>query len=606
MCGIVGYVGTRDALPLLLSGLQRLEYRGYDSTGLAVCSADTMRVVRSEGKLQQLQSKINPTDFVGHTGVGHTRWATHGKPSDQNAHPHCSEHIAIVHNGIIENYHTLRNEIESDGYQCVSETDSEIIAHLILKTLRDGAQTLSLALRGVLPKLEGSYAIVLLSEREPERIVAATNGSPLVIGKGKNEMFLASDVTAFLSETNHVVYLEAGDVVTLEQDSIDVVNHDGMPVSKSSSEITWNITQAEKQGFRHFMLKEIYEQPQVLSDTLSGRIDAANAHVVLDEISIDPALQKLSLIACGTSFHAALIGRFLFEQLARISSSCELASEFRYRNPVIGTDELTVVISQSGETADTMIAAQEAKRLGSKILAISNVIDSSLPRFSDHVLYTRAGPEISVASTKAFTTQLVTLALLAIHIGVQKNTIDDTTRSHLIDELMMLPTKMADSIRSSECLQDIIVHYENARGFIFLGRGNLYPIALEGALKLKETSYLHAEGYPAGEMKHGPIAMIDKDFPVIALAPQGVLYPKMKTNIAEVKSRGARVIAIATEGDKEITSLVDDVVFLPDIHPLFLPVLASVPMQLFAYYVADRKGTDIDQPRNLAKSVTVE
>jgi glucosamine--fructose-6-phosphate aminotransferase (isomerizing) len=606
MCGIVGYIGERQATPILLNGLRRLEYRGYDSAGVAVWNNGESRVVRCRGKLKGLEDLLQKDPAAGALGIGHTRWATHGRPSDENAHPHKAGGISVVHNGIIENHLALRDELRAAGASFTSETDTEIFAHLIRHEMTS-APNITEAVRRALAKVTGAFAIVVMNDADPSALVAAKNSSPMVVGLGKGESFIASDITAILDETREMIIVDEGEIVTVTREGASFISFDGKPLERKPRTVQWSSVQAQKSGYKHFMLKEICEQPRSIADTMAGRLELERDNVSLDGISLDAeAVRRVVFIACGTSYHASLVGKFLIEGLARIPSEVDLASEFRYRDPLVGKGDLVVAISQSGETADTMGAVREARQKGAQVLAISNVLDSSIPRLANHAFYTHAGPEIGVASTKAFTTQLLSLVLLAIHLGRQNGKLTAQRAHELLAELVALPAKMTDVVEHSAQLQVIARRYGNSRGFLFLGRGNQYPIALEGALKLKEISYIHAEGYAAGEMKHGPIALIDSELPVVVLAPRGPNYDKVISNLAEVRAREGKVIAIATRGDREIGHQADEVVQLPDTAPELQPILTCVPLQLLAYYVADFKGTDIDQPRNLAKSVTVE
>ncbi len=607
MCGIIGYIGSRQATPLLVGGLRKLEYRGYDSAGVSVWNDGLSRVVRCRGKLGNLEEKLVREPAPGTIGIGHTRWATHGRPSDENSHPHKVGPISVIHNGIIENHLALRQELTASGSLFSSETDTEIFAHLVERQLVDGAEDLTGAVRRALQKVRGSYAFVVMSDKEPGTLVAAKNSSPLVVGLGEGENFVASDVTAILSETRKVLFIDEGEIVTVTRDGVAITDFEGKPRHREPKVITWSAVQAEKGGFKHFMLKEIHEQPRAVADTLVGRIDLEGDDVRLDGIELDvKAIKRIVFIACGTSFHASLVGEFLVESLARIPVEVDLASEFRYRDPIVGPGDLVVAVSQSGETLDTMEAIREAKKKGATVLAISNVVEASIPRLSDHAFYTHAGPEIGVASTKAFTTQLVSMALLAIYLGRRTGTLSHERARVLLSELVQLPNKMRDVVEMGAHLQVLARRYGQASGFLFLGRGAQYPIALEGALKLKEISYIHAEGYAAGEMKHGPIALIDDQLPVVVLVPKGPSYDKTVSNLAEVRARQGKVLAIATRGDSEIGQHADDVVLVPDTALELQPILTVLPLQLLSYYVADLKGTDVDQPRNLAKSVTVE
>jgi len=606
MCGIVGFIGDREATPILIKGLRRLEYRGYDSAGVSVWSEGKSRVVRCQGKLSGLEQKLLSEPAPGHLGIGHTRWATHGRPSDENAHPHKVGSVSVVHNGIIENHLALRHELVQGGARFTSETDTEIFSHLIAHEL-EGTEDLTEAVRRALKKVVGAYAIVVMNDEDPTCLVAAKNASPLVVGLGKGETFVASDVTAILDETRQIIFVDEGEIVTVTKDGAVISDFEKRVVSREPTTITWSAVQAEKAGYRHFMLKEIHEQPRSVADTLAGRVNLEEDDVSLDGIDLDvSSIRRIVMVACGTSYHASLVGEYLIEELARIPVEVELGSEFRYRDPLVGPGDLIIAISQSGETADTMAAIREAKDKGAKVMAISNVLGSSIPRLSDYAFYTHAGPEIGVASTKAFTTQLVALVLVAIHLGRRTGRLQPERARELLAELVGLPSKMSEVVEHSAQLQVIARRYGHAHGFLFLGRGNQFPIALEGALKLKEISYIHAEGYAAGEMKHGPIALIDDELPVVVLVPQGPQYDKVVSNLTEVRAREGKIIAVATRGDREIGSSADEVVLVPDTAVELQPILTCLPLQLLAYYVADFKGTDIDQPRNLAKSVTVE
>jgi glucosamine--fructose-6-phosphate aminotransferase (isomerizing) len=607
MCGIIGYVGSRQATPLLVGGLRKLEYRGYDSAGVSVFDSGASRVVRCRGKLSALEDKLAREPAPGMIGIGHTRWATHGRPSDENSHPHKVGPVSVIHNGIIENHLALRAELASQGAQFSSETDTEIFAHLVERQLAAGAENLTVAVRRSLHKVRGSYAFVVMSDKEPGTLVAAKNSSPLVVGLGDGENFVASDVTAILSETRKVIFIDEGEIVTVTAAGVAITDFDGKPKHREPKIITWSAVQAEKGGFKHFMLKEIHEQPRAVADTLVGRVDLEGDDVRLDGVELDVAkIKRVIFIACGTSYHASLVGEFLVEGLARIPVDVDLASEFRYRDPIVGAGDLVIAVSQSGETLDTMEAVREAKKKGATVLALSNVVESSIPRLADHAFYTHAGPEIGVASTKAFTTQLVAITLIAIYLGRRTGALSRERARALLAELVQLPQKMRDVVEGGAQLQVLARRYGHATGFLFLGRGAQYPIALEGALKLKEISYIHAEGYAGGEMKHGPIALIDEHLPVVVLVPRGPHYEKMVSNLAEVRARQGKVLAIATKGDNEIGSAADDVVLVPDTALELQPILSVLPLQMLSYYVADGKGTDVDQPRNLAKSVTVE
>jgi glutamine---fructose-6-phosphate transaminase (isomerizing) len=608
MCGIVGYIGDQDCTSILIEGLRKLEYRGYDSAGVSIWNNGESRVIRCRGKLSQLENLLKKDPPSGKLGVGHTRWATHGRPSDENAHPHKVGGVSVVHNGIIENHIALRAELMAGGRTFSSETDTEIVAHLVDAALKSGAKTLPEAVRRALERVQGAYAIVVMSDGHPDTLVAAKNASPLVIGLGDGENFIASDVPAILAHTRKMLFLEEGEIATLTRQGVTLMDLHGKPIERQPKQILWSAVQAEKGGFKHFMLKEIHEQPRAVSDTLRGRLDLKNGTALLDDVVLDPdKIKRIFIVACGTSFHAALVGKFLIEGLARLQVEVDLASEFRYRDPLVGEGDLCIAISQSGETADTLAALKEARTRGARTLAITNVVESSIARAANHVFYTHAGPEIGVASTKAFTTQLVSLALVAIHLGRKTGGLTPEHASRLLDGLLHLPNQMKDVVDQAAQLHVLARRYGMAaKGFLFLGRGTQYPIALEGALKLKEISYIHAEGYASGEMKHGPIALIDSALPVVVLAPAGPVYEKTISNLSEVRAREGKIIAIASRGNHEIGALADDVFFIPECLPELQPILTVLPLQLLAYHVADLKGTDVDQPRNLAKSVTVE
>ncbi|TRZ99000.1 MAG: glutamine--fructose-6-phosphate transaminase (isomerizing) [Nitrospiraceae bacterium] len=609
MCGIVGYIGSRDAVPLLLDGLKRLEYRGYDSAGIAVLCDGKIDIRRSVGKLANLEKALNGTGLSGTVGIGHTRWATHGKPSEQNAHPHRSGPLALVHNGIIENYATLKEGLQKEGYRFESETDTEVMAHLIARSLKAGL-SLEEAVRAATREVRGSYAIAVMSQDAPRTLVAARAGCPLVIGKGGHGAFVASDVTAILAHTRDVVFLEDGELAVLSENGLAVKDADGKPVTRTVTRIAWDAAAAEKGGYPHFMLKEIHEQPQAILDTMRGRYTYEQGEADLPDIGLTPeqfkAIHRIWIVACGTSWHAGLVGKYLIEEMVRAPVQVDIGSEFRYRNPLIGPGDLLVAISQSGETADTLAAVREAKKHGVQVVSICNVVGSTLARESDGVLYTHAGPEIGVASTKAFTAQLTALYLLALHLGRVRGKVSAQDGKAWLDRLATLPAHVRRLLGREAELIAIATRYHAKNNFLYLGRGINYPIALEGALKLKEISYIHAEGYAAGEMKHGPIALIDKDMPVVVLAPRDRLYEKTVSNLMEVKARNAPVIAFVTEGEWELGKQADAVFTVPDVHPLLTPVLFTVPLQLLAYHIAVLRGTDVDQPRNLAKSVTVE
>ncbi|MEM7155823.1 MAG: glutamine--fructose-6-phosphate transaminase (isomerizing) [Myxococcota bacterium] len=611
MCGIVGYTGHQQAAPLLLEGLRRLEYRGYDSAGVAVQDGSSTRIARAEGKLKHLASLLEREPVGGTTGIGHTRWATHGPPSEQNAHPHRQGKVSVVHNGIIENHMELRARLSESGRTFGSDTDSEIFAHLVEQQVQKHGGDLRAAVARALEGVRGTWAICVLHDDHQGEIVAARNNAPLLIGLGEDEdggeNFVGSDVAAMLSHTRRVVDLDDGDTALVTRTGITVHDAEGKPVERPERWIDWSPVAAERQGYRHFMLKEVHEQPQVISDTLAGRIQMGEADVNLDGLDLDVGnLNKVTIVACGTSWHAGLAGKYMIERLARIPVEVDLASEFRYREPIIGDNDLVVAISQSGETADTLAALQEARRLGARTLTICNVVGSSIARAAHHVVYTHAGPEISVASTKAFTSQLTMLTLLAIHLGKRSGHLPEARIRELLEGLSAVPEHAANVLGQLSAMQVVARRYMNARDFLYLGRGLGFPVALEGALKLKEISYVHAEGYASGEMKHGPIALVDEELPVVGVALSGPGYEKVVSNLEEVRARGGKIIALATVGDSHIADIANDVILLPDVDEVFQPILATIPLQLLAYHVAVLKGTDVDQPRNLAKSVTVE
>ena len=606
MCGIVGYVGPQPCFEILLDGLRRLEYRGYDSAGTAIVEGGKSHITRAEGKLANLARLLAEAKPAGTVGIGHTRWATHGRPSEQNAHPHKYGRAAVVHNGIIENHAALRSQLQSAGHKFSSETDTEIVAHLVDDELAGGQPPVE-AVRRALRRVEGSYAICVLVDGAPDQIIAARCDAPLILGVGEGENFVASDIPAILHRTRDMVFLEEGELAVVKADSLQLMDLEGRPIDRKPQHILWDAMMAEKGGHKHFMLKEIHEQPRAVTDTIRDRISAANGDAYIDGFEIDvKKLKGVTIVACGTSYHAGIVGRLLIESLARIRVEVDLGSEFRYRDPLIGPDDLLVVISQSGETADTLAALREAKKKGARVLSVCNVVGSTIARESHGVLYTHAGPEIGVASTKAFTTQLAAMVLLAIFLGRRSGALSEDKAKELIKELAAIPHHMKEVLDHAATVQVISRRYSTARDFLFLGRGINYPIALEGALKLKEISYIHAEGYPAGEMKHGPIALIDEHMPVVVLAPRGSHYEKIINNLTEVRARQGKVIAVASRGDPEIGNMVDDVIQIPDVRPELQPLLTVLPLQLLAYQVADIRGTDVDQPRNLAKSVTVE
>ena len=610
MCGIVGYLGKKEAQPIIIEGLKRLEYRGYDSAGIAVFNQGKIEIKRSEGKLKFLETLLEKDNFNGGTGIGHTRWATHGRPSETNAHPYRAGGVVVVHNGIIENYLELKAALKKEGHKFTSETDTEIISHLINKFILGGEDFVS-AVQKALKKLKGSYAVGVIHEKDPDKLIAARKESPLVIGWGDNEYFLASDIPAILPYTREMVFLEDGEMAIFSYKGPKLVTLDGKTVKREPKHIHWDPLMAEKGGYKHFMLKEIFEQPRALVDTFRDRILESQGEIVLDDFTLSPAdlnkLERIYLVACGTSWHAALTGKFMLEKLCRIPVEVDLGSEFRYRDSVINENCLLITISQSGETADTMAALREGKKKKALTLSICNVLESSIARESGAVLYTRAGPEIGVASTKAFTTQLAALYLLAIYLGRVNKRLSRKDGKKYIKDLTILSHQVEQVLERQEKIKNISKAYAHARDFLYLGRGISYPIALEGALKLKEISYIHAEGYPAGEMKHGPIALIDENMPVVVLAAKNsITYEKVLSNVEEVKSRGGKVIAVVSDSDSGIASRVNDVIFVPENNPFLTPILLTIPLQLIAYHIAVIRGTDVDQPRNLAKSVTVE
>jgi glucosamine--fructose-6-phosphate aminotransferase (isomerizing) len=617
MCGIVGYIGPKPLIPVLLEGLRKLEYRGYDSAGIAVVSDGKVAVRRSSGKLVNLIKMLEKNELKGDYGIGHTRWATHGRPTEENAHPHrdCSGKIVVVHNGIIENYLELKHELQEKGHHFVTETDTEIIAHLV-ESLVPG-RTFAEAVGAALTRLRGSFAVCIISADTPNTILAARSGPPLIIGQGKGELLVASDVPALLQHTRNIYFMHDGEMAILSPDGVQIQDFQGGPRTFSPQEIEWSPEMAERGGYPHFMLKEIHEQPRAIQDTIVGRISLDSGHVFLDEANLSEeilaAVDRVHIVACGTSWHSALVGKFLLEELARIPVEVDYGSEFRYRDPLLDERSLVVAISQSGETADTLAAVREAKVKNARILAICNVVGSMLTRESHGTLYTRTGPEIGVASTKAFTSQLVVLFLLALHLAQIRRKITPEETAELLAELTRVPHHVQELLSCDELYNRIAQTLYQRYNFLYLGRGIHYPIALEGALKLKEISYIHAEGYPAGEMKHGPNALIDENLPVVALAardrrnPKSVLrYEKMLSNIEEVRAREGIVIAVATEGDTHVPQRSTHFVSVPELSDYLIPILLSVPLQLLAYHIAVLRGCDVDQPRNLAKSVTVE
>jgi glucosamine--fructose-6-phosphate aminotransferase (isomerizing) len=617
MCGIVGYIGSHKAVPIILEGLKRLEYRGYDSAGLAVYGDDNQLAIRrAQGKLRNLEEVIRQNPLEGTFGIGHTRWATHGRPTEENAHPHrdCHGSLVVVHNGIIENYLALKHRLQSQGHVFVTETDTEVIAHLVESHFNGNLED---AVRAAVREFTGSFAMAVISSADPRKIVAARYQAPLVVGTGDGEYFVASDVPAILAHTQDMIFLADGDMAVLTDDGVRLSDFEGHPISRKREHILWDPILAEKGGYKHFMLKEIYEQPRAVRDTTLGRVSQETGQVFLDEMDIAPAefarFRQVKIIACGTSWHAALAGKFMIEKLARLPVEVDYGSEFRYRDPIMSDHTLTIVISQSGETADTLAAQREAKQKGSPTLAICNAVGSMITREAAGTIYTHAGPEIGVASTKAFTCQLTALFILAMYLGQANGSLDESCSRALVQELLHIPGKLEAVLSHDPVYEALGRELHRATDFLFLGRGVHFPIALEGALKLKEISYIHAEGYPAGEMKHGPNALIDEKLPVVVLATHDssnresrLLYEKTLSNIQEVKAREGIVVALVTEGDQEVRRFADHVIEIPPASDLLAPILEIAPLQLLAYHIAVRRGCDVDQPRNLAKSVTVE
>ena len=624
MCGIVGYVGKKPVVPVIIEGLRKLEYRGYDSAGIAVGGiGDGLQLRRAEGKLRNLEEVLRQHPIEGTFGIGHTRWATHGRPSEENAHPHrdCSGRIVVVHNGIVENYVPLKKQLIAEGHNFITETDTEVIAHLVEKFYAKDSSgkrpPLEEAVRRTVKMLTGVFALGVISADDPNKIVAARNGPPAVVGLGNDEYFVASDVPALLEHTRDLFFLGDGDLAVITRDGVQMSDFDGKPVRRDVQHVTWDPIMAEKGGFKHFMLKEIYEQPRAVRDTTLGRISQDTGQVFLGEMGITPAefkaARKINIEACGTSWHAGQAGKFMIESLARIPVEVDYASEWRYRDPIVDPNTITLVISQSGETADTIAAQREAKARGSKTLAICNVVGSMIAREAAGTVYTHAGPEIGVASTKAFTAQLTALYILSLYLAQVRGMITQAQSETAVHELTRIPGKIEQLLTRDEQCDELARRYVKATDFLFLGRGIHYPIALEGALKLKEISYIHAEGYPAGEMKHGPNALIDENLPVVIIATRDsenelsmIRYEKTISNLKEVKARSGKVIALATEGDEDIKDAADHVIYIPPAPDNLSPILEIVPLQLLAYHIAVRRGCDVDQPRNLAKSVTVE
>jgi glucosamine--fructose-6-phosphate aminotransferase (isomerizing) len=609
MCGIVAYLGPRDAVSVLIDGLKRLEYRGYDSAGVAFLNEGSLKVLKKEGRIAVLEEELKSQKWHSRIGIGHTRWATHGRPSDVNAHPHldCSGKFAVVHNGIIENYGELRIALEGRGHRFASETDTEVLAHLVEEAYQGD---LCAAVRTTLQQVRGSYALAVLSEYEPGKIVAARKDSPLVLGVGKGEYFLASDIPALLPYTREVCLLDDGEIVEVSGEGFRVLDANGVSPTKKTFYVDWDQEAAERGGYPHFMLKEICEQPQALRKTLGGRLTPDGARISFEKLGLSPELlrefRRIFITACGTAYHAGLVGKYVLEKLARIPVEVDLASEFRYRDPIIDQQTLVLVISQSGETADTLAALREARSRGCQVLAITNVVGSSVAREADHVLYTWAGPEIAVASTKAYTTQLLVLYMIGLLFAEARGAIGSEEAAEIVAYLKELPEKVEMVLEEKEVIKELAEHYSSCRDVFFIGRGLDYAVALEGALKLKEISYIHAEAYAAGELKHGTLALIEKGVPVVALATQEELLEKMVSNIKEVKAREGVVISVCCGQKREVEETSDHLIRIPDVPSLVTPILSVVPLQLFAYYMAAARGCDIDKPRNLAKSVTVE
>ncbi len=609
MCGIVGYIGNKNAAPFLLDGLTKLEYRGYDSAGIAIFDGNNIFIEKSVGRLDALKDKLKGRTPDGVIGIGHTRWATHGRPSDQNAHPHtdCDGNFVVVHNGIIENFMTLKEQLIARGHRFTSETDTEVVAHLIEEFYKGDFAD---AVRAVLKKIEGSYSLVFMSKNHPDTLICAKQDNPLVVGLGDGENFIASDIPAIINHTRKTYILNDGEVAIVKKTSVEITDRNGAPVDKKIFHVNWNAEAAEKGGYEHFMLKEINEQPKAVRDTMSKRVAKDGSRITLDELNWSTeflnGIDKVYIVACGTAYHAGLVGKFYIEKLARILVEVDLASEFRYRDPIVDEKTLVIVISQSGETSDTLAALKESKRRGAKTLAVTNVVGSSIAREADQVIHTWAGPEIAVASTKAYTTQLILMFMLALYMAQLRSTVTDERARELIGLLKKIPAQISETLSDVEPIKTFARRYGFNEDVFYIGRSLDYDVALEGALKLKEISYIHAEAYASGELKHGTLALIVEGVPVIALATQKSVYEKTVSNIKEVKARDAVVIGIAADGDTEIEKFVDHVMFVPDTDELLIPLLAVVPLQLLAYYAAITRGCDVDKPRNLAKSVTVE
>ena len=611
MCGIVGYIGFRDAWPIIVKGLHRLEYRGYDSAGIALIDK-TLSIYKKAGKVSDLESAVEGENLNGQIGMGHTRWATHGEPSDRNSHPHTSgdESLAIIHNGIIENYSTLKETLLSRGHIFRSDTDTEVLIHLIEDIRNQTDLDLREAVRIALNEVVGAYAIVIMDKNDPDELIAARKGSPMVLGVGKNEYFIASDASPIIEYTKNVIYLKDNEIAFIRRDDLLIKSIDNVVQIPYVQELELKLEMLEKGGFDHFMLKEIYEQPRSIKDCMRGRIYPSSGQVQLGGIKEYAEklknVDRIIIVACGTSWHAGLVGEYLIEECARIPVEVEYASEFRYRNPIISEKDIVIAVSQSGETADTMAAIELAKEKGATIFGICNVVGASIPRLTHAGVYTHAGPEIGVASTKAFTAQVTVLTLMALYMAQQRGTISQTKLVQLLTELNEIPVLVEKCLESNDKIRIIAEQFKDARNFLFLGRGSGFPVALEGALKLKEISYIHAEGYPAAEMKHGPIALIDEEMPVVFIATKNSSYEKVISNIQEVKARKGNVIAIVTEGDTVVKNMADYTIEIPDADEIFLPLLATIPLQLLSYHIAVLRGCNVDQPRNLAKSVTVE
>jgi glutamine---fructose-6-phosphate transaminase (isomerizing) len=609
MCGIVGYIGARDAAPIILGSLRKLEYRGYDSAGIAVLNSGEVGIRRCLGKLNNLESLLSARPIPGTIGIGHTRWATHGKPSEINAHPHQAGSVVVVHNGIIENYLELKEYLLGKGAKFESETDTEIVAHLVDEKIRRGVDFLT-AVQKSLKEIQGSYALVFLNLKDPDRLIVAKNSTPIVLGSGAGETLIASDIPALLDHTRKVTFLEDGEIAEVKASGFRIMNGKGKSLTRPVKEITWDAVAAQKGGYRHFMLKEIHEQPRTITDTFRGRISLKGGTVALEGIPLTAAemrrIKKIHLVACGTAWHAALVGKFMLEEIARVPAEVDYGSEFRYRSPLVDRESLLLLISQSGETADTLAAIETARKKKAKVISICNVVDSTIARKSDGVFYTHAGPEISVASTKAFTSQLTALYLLAIGLGRLNGRLAAPEAKRLLKEILHLPAWVEESLKLDTEIEGLARELARANDFLYLGRGINYPIALEGALKLKEISYIHAEGYPAGEMKHGPIALIDEQVPVVVLLPRDRHFQKTLSNLKEVESRGGKIVAITNFRDETIERIAFGTFVVPEASHFLTPIVLTVPLQLLAYYVAVERGTDVDQPRNLAKSVTVE